>query len=352
MATLSLPIPDSNFANGQTALGTDVLAQDKAIVTFLNSQNMDSANINVGAAFPWTARHSWSVSDASNDNLSLVVGAVMATSKFGFHVSSAQAQVNSALVFFEQTSASTTSSVLSLATAGTGSVLSSVATGDAIAIEANSATSGNTKSVIKAIQSGTGHLVEGELRGVTGLNAVVTAKVLTTPVTVNNTATETVVTGLVLNLPANFLKAGTTIHGKVRGVMSTPGAAPATSRVRVFYGTAATPTGTALLDSGAITPVVNLANDIIELDFSLTCLTTGASGTVEAQGTLYWNVIASSTAGAVARGMGTAGTGKNNTAAITIDTTATNDIYISFVWGSAVSGCTVSFRQGYVEVLR
>jgi hypothetical protein len=52
------------------------------------------------------------------------------------------------------------------------------------------------------------------------------------------------------------------------------------------------------------------------------------------------------------RGLGVAGTGAANAAVITIDTTAQKDLVVDFVWGSAVAGCTFTWRAGHVEIKR
>ncbi len=346
MATLTLPVADAEFANGEPAQGTEVLSQDKAIRDFLNGGNLDGTdNINMTAVFAWLNRHVWTVTDATNHNLELGVVSVLNASKYGFKFSSAAAQVNSALLYGELSNASSTVPIFEFSDAGSGSTIKVTKSGNGACSELTQSGSANTAACVIMSQAGTGPLTSGTLRSLANLNGIFLAKTLTTAVTIDNTATETLVTDLTTTLPANFLKAGTTIRGKVTGVMATPGAAPATARLRVYYGGVA---GVLLLDTGAFTPAVDLVASMIDMDFTLTGLTTGATGTIEAQGKVLWN---SNTLPA-ARGMGTAATGTGNTAAKTIDTTASKDLVVSWTWGTAVSGCTTVLRSGYIEILR
>lgn len=350
MSILTYTVTDDQFNDGEAAQGTEVRTRFSDLKTFLESNLLDATNnIKVTSVYPWTGRHSWTISDADNDNLSLVVSAVMASGKYGFHISSSAAQVNSALVYLELTNGSSSVSILEFADAGTGDTIKITKSGNGSAFSGSQSGAGNSADVCKMSQAGTGNLYGGTLRTFTGLNAVMASKVLTTNTTVDNTATETVVSDLTLALPANFLKVGTTIRGKLYGTIATPGAGVPTGTLTVKYGDDASPgAATALLSSGAVTHTTSLSGSEVDLSFSITCKSIGASGTVEAQGTVLWG---SNTAPA-ARGMGTGGTGAANTATITIDTTAQKDIFISFAWGSAVSGSTFVARAGHIEVLR
>lgn len=342
MATLTYTIPDSNFNSGEDALGSDVRTRFTNIKTFLEGANLDANNLSVSSVFAWTNRHTWTVSDSSNDNRSLTVSAVMDASKYGDKVYSNAAQVNSALRYTEQDNASSTADVDEVKNDGTGSARKVTQVGDGIGSEVDIQTTSNTKAAFKATQAGTGHCYEGELRTLTGLNAPMVAAIITTPTSVDNTGTETEISDLTLTLPANFLKAGTTIRGKLYGELNTPSAGTPSAQLRLYYDS------TELLDSGAVTLSDNLADSLVVLDFTLTCISTGASGTIEAQGMLSWG----SNTAPVNRGMGTPGTGDTNDGVITIDTTASSDLALKFQWGSGVSGAAVSFRAGTVEIVR
>jgi hypothetical protein len=343
MTQATLPVASSEFADGKPAQGTEVYAQDNYIVGFLNGNNLDATdNIKVSGVFPWTNRHSWTISDANNDNLSLLVGAVMTSGKYGLNISSAVAQINAPLVYMGLSNASSTVSIVSLVDAGSGSTLSITKSGNGAAIALTQSGASNTEALVKLDQAGTGAICAATLRTLTGLNAEFLAKTITSATTINNTATETNIADLSTTLPADFLKEGTTIRGRVRGIMATPGSAPATARIRVYCG------ASLLLDTGAVTPTTSLVDSAIDVDFTLTCLTTGGSGTVEAQGLVLWG---SNTAPA-ARSLGVAGTGAGNNAAITTDTTAANLLRVTFTWGSAISGCTTVIRSGHLEILK
>ncbi len=346
MTLAVLPVADAEFANGQAAQGTEVLTQDKYLRDFINGSNFDPTdNIKLTVPYPWTSSHSWTVSDANTHNLSLVVSAVMAASKYGFKMSSTAAQVNSALVYLELTNGSSTVPCLEFADAGTGSTIKITKSGNGVGVESIQSGSGNSTSNFKATQAGTGPCYEASLRSLSSLNAGLTAKTLTTVYTADNTATELEIAGLTTTLPANFLKAGTTIRGKMYGRLNTAAAGPATARIKVYYGGTA---GTVLLDTGAFAVTTSLANSLVDCEFLLTCYSTGATGTIEAQGKVMWN----SNTIPVARGMGTAATGATNAAAITVDTTLSKDITISFVWGSAVADCTFVARAGTIEIVK
>ena len=351
MSTFTFTIADANFAGGQTANGTDVSSRTNQIRTFLLGNNLDPTdNIKTSVAYPWTARHSWNVTDTANDNMSLVVGGVMAANKYGFHLSSAAVQINSAMHFVELTDGSCSVPCSEVANAGSGEGYKATQSGSGSAFKGNNTSTSNATGVADLTQAGTGPVVSATLRTLSGLNAVLLAKKQTTVYTASNSSTELVNTDLTVSLPANFLKVGTTIRGTVWGVITTPGAGPATVEMFVKYGGTA---GTILLDSGAITPTVSLTNSPVKMDFMITCTAVGGTGTVEAQGmvTLNPSGALSATVGPSNRGMGTAGTGVGNSSAITIDTTTANDLITSFKMGSAVVGSAFSFRAGTIEVL-
>lgn len=346
MSTFTLPTASGEYADGETAQGTEVRADLDYIVTNLNNATLNNVNVNTATTWPWTGRHSWVISDASNDNLSLTVSAVLAAAKYGFHFASSAAQVNSALIYVELTNASSTVPCIELANAGSGSSFKVTNTGTSgIGYEGLNTSTSATTAPFKSNQAGTGNNYDAVLRTMTTLNAPLTASIGSATNSVTNSTTETAFTTITKTIPANFLKAGTTITGKVFGTMDTPGAAPATARFLVRLGGTS---GTILLDSGAFTPTVSLSNSLVVVDFALHCISTGATGTMEAQGVVACN---SNTAPAL-RGMGTAGTGAGNGAVITIDTTAEKDLVVDFVWGTAVASCTFTWRAGSVTINR
>lgn len=346
MSTFTFTSVDGVFSNGQTANGTDVSSRTNEIRTFLLGNNLDPTdNIKVNVAYPWTARHSWAVTDTATDNISLVVGGVMAAAKYGFHVSSSVAQINSALIFSELTSASSTVPIYEATHAGTGIGFKASNSNDGKAFDGTLSSTSAVSPVYKATQAGVGNLYEGTLRTMTSLNAVMRAKTLTTIITADNTATETEITGVTVSLPANFLKAGTTLRGVIWGQIDTPGAGVPTARIKLYYGGTA---GTAILDSGAVTHSISLADSLVKFEYIVTCISVGGSGTIEAQGILTWG----SNTAPVNRGLGvSAATGATNDTTFTVDTTIANDLTLSFKWGSAVAGATFKVRAGYVEII-
>jgi len=317
---------DTADADGQV-----VLVRYNDIKTWLNGTNTGPSNVDLTATFPWTGKHTWVIADSANHNRSLSVSSVMATSKYGDYITSAAIQINAPLVYRSLTNAASSVSIEELVNAGTG--------------DTHKVSNSNTGSGYHSVTTSTGYPYKATVRTLTDLSAPLVSKILTTPITIANDATETVVTGTTITVPANFLKAGTTIKGSFYGLMGTPGAAPATIQVEVKLGGVA---GTVLLDSGAITPTVSLVNSQIKLDFLLTCISIGATGTMEAQGTIAWN----SNTSPANRGMGIGATGIANSAAIVIDTTTSKDLILSLTWGSAVADCSISIRSGIMEIKR
>ena len=346
MSTYNFTVVDSEFDDGVAAQGTEVASRTNESRTFLLNNNLDTTdNINPAMTAAWTARHSWAVSDASNDNLSLAVGAVMAANKYGAKISSSAAQINSALIYVALSNASSTVPCIEFVDAGSGSTISIAKSGDGAAITGTQSSASATTAPFVVSQAGTGPMFSGTLRALSGLNSVSLVKVVTTPQSVTNSATETVCTDLTTTLPANFLKVGTTFRGRVWGTLDSPGAGPATLRLRVYYGGIA---GTVLLDTGAFSSAISLADSVVMMEFNITCLSIGGAGTVDAQGVTKWD----SNTVPIDRGMGVAGTGAGNTSAITVDTTLSKDLTISMKFGSAVVGSTFRFRSGCLEILK
>jgi len=346
MSTLTFTVLDATFDDGQTANGSDVRSRTNEIKTFLEGNNLEpTANLKMSVAYPWTARHSWTVTDTANDNMALVVGGVMAANKYGFHISSSVAQINSALQYCELTNASSTVPVYEASHAGTGEGFKATNSNNGLCFSGTQSSDAASASVYKGSQAGTGHVYEGTLRGISSLNSVMRAKTITSIVTADNTATETEITGTTLTLPANFLKAGTTIRGVIWGQIDTPGAGVPTARIKLYHGGTS---GTVILDSGAVTHTTSLADSLVKIEFMVTCMSTGGTGTIEAQGQVMWG---SNTAPA-ARGLGVSGaTGATNDTTFTVDTTTSKDLTLTFKWGSAVAGATFKARSGYLEIL-
>lgn len=156
--------------------------------------------------------------------------------------------------------------------------------------------------------------------------------VQTDTVTVANTTTETALSGTgvgSLVLPANFLIIGRTIRIRGFGYHSSTGNPTVTFRVKLGSTTVGTVTGTG----------GNGTNDGFEFDGVLTCRTTGASGTVQPQGK-YQELHPS---GLIEGG--------GSTSTVTIDTTVSQTISLTFQWGTANAGNTISLTNFIVERL-
>ena len=330
MTAFSYSNADALFTN-LTALedGAAVLVRWNDLKTWLTGGNIVSSNMSLISSFPWTGIHSWTITNTSNHNRALTVGGVMAVNKYGEFITSAATQINAPLIVHSLTGSSSTVSVEEVDNAGTG--------------DSHKVVNTNTGACYHASTSSTGDPFHATVRSLTGLHAPLVSNVIVTPTTVTNDATETIVGDLDVTVPALFLQAGTTIKGTIYGTLDTPGAGPATLEVMVKWGGTA---GVKLLDSGIITPAISLVKSMVKLEFILTCITTGATGTIESQGHIHWN----SNTLPVVRGMGLAGTGAGNSTPVVIDTTTQKDLVVSVKWGTAVVGCTISMRAGVIEV--
>jgi len=158
----------------------------------------------------------------------------------------------------------------------------------------------------------------------------------TASATVANTTTETSIlsTGVgTKTLPANFLVAGKTVRIKVEGYVSnllTP-----TIQIRVKLGS------TVVLDTTAVTMTTITGNRRFNAESTITCRTTGASGTVFSQGEARYFTIAS-TANSI---------DMINTAATTINTTTTQAIDVMVTWGTANASNSITSTNATIEIL-
>lgn len=153
----------------------------------------------------------------------------------------------------------------------------------------------------------------------------------TATVTVGNTAAETTLTGAgqgSRTLAANTLAAGSILRVRARGYMSATGVVTLELKVKLGAVT--------ILDTTALgAPTVT--NGLFDLDCLVACRTTGATGTVIAEGEL--------TVG------GSAPFGIANTSTATIDTTTINVVDITAQWGSALAGDTISATILTIELV-
>jgi len=158
----------------------------------------------------------------------------------------------------------------------------------------------------------------------------------TTTGTVSNTTSETDFTSTGVGtktLPANFFVAGKTIRIKGRGFHSTSGTP--TLRVKAKLGS------TIVLDTGVQTSTA-ASNDGFMFEADITNRTTGATGTVFAQG-FYAEKLTSP--GSINNFAWT------NTATTTINTTASQALSVTIQWGTASASNTISLTNFTIEVL-
>ncbi len=160
-------------------------------------------------------------------------------------------------------------------------------------------------------------------------------------VTVANTVTETdLIDGSnfvgTKTIPANFFTAGKSFRIKARGFQSTTGTP--TIRFRVRIGGLS---GTIVADSGAQTILKNLVNGGFSVEAEITCRSVGSSGTVIGQGSCSVSADAASSAifALVA------------TSVSTIDTTASQALFLTVEWGTAASGNTITNTNCFIEVI-
>lgn len=170
-----------------------------------------------------------------------------------------------------------------------------------------------------------------------------------TPTAIANTTTETTLVGTGVGsvvLPAKLFVIGRTVRVVLKGYYGTDVAAP-TLRFKVKL-IDSTPTTVTILDTGAVTMTASQTNQYYEIAALITCRTTGATGTVMAQG---YVTAANGATTALLEEMSAGGTANANTATSTIDTTKTEQVEITATWGTANNNNTLTSTNMTVEVL-
>jgi hypothetical protein len=143
---------------------------------------------------------------------------------------------------------------------------------------------------------------------------------------VSNSTSETVLGSS--SYAANFWKVRKTVRVRVRGYISWSLAGPALT-VRLKF-------GGVTLCSRTFTPPAGLTNEGFLFDGEITCRTTGGTGTVFAQGFLFY---------------GTEAIAIGATATATINTTVTGNVEFTAQWASASPNATIVSTHALSEVL-
>ena len=185
--------------------------------------------------------------------------------------------------------------------------------------------SGDTLTVVNTIKKG---LESSTVPGVTFTQ--------TANQTIANTTTETTMFGTgvgSLVLPANFFTAGKTVRVKIKGFLSATNGDIATLKIKLNDSIMVNSAGTfvTLTDVGA------------DIEFDLTCRTTGTTGTVIGQGF-------STVSGGQGFSMSTVRSLQMLTTK-TINTTVAQTINFTYQWNSAKTGNTITTTNASVEVL-
>ena len=156
--------------------------------------------------------------------------------------------------------------------------------------------------------------------------------VQTSSVTIANTTTETALTSTgkgSLVLPADFFVIGRGIRVRVMGVHSSSGNPTVTIKFKFGSTVIATITGTG----------GNGSNDNFNFYGELTCRTVGGSGTVFPQ--FFWEELHSN--GLVA--------GSKSTTTVTINTSASQTMSVTFQWGTASASNTITATNIVIEAI-
>lgn len=192
---------------------------------------------------------------------------------------------------------------------------------------------GTTSSFPALKRSGTGLQVrladDSDFAPITAKNGNLSGVLFTqtATATVANTTTETTLTSTgegSLTLPANFFTTGKTVQVKGYGYHSAAGNPDITVKIKIG--------GTTYLTTGTVS-CGNSTDTYVELQGTITCRSTGATGTIMAQG-FY-----------VETGGGDNHFGMPNTTTQTIDTTTTQTIDVTVQWGTASASNTMSLTN-------
>lgn len=181
--------------------------------------------------------------------------------------------------------------------------------------------SDSTNKALKTFQSGISQFLAGNLVQVSS------------NVTVSNTVTETAL--MSVTLPANFWTVGKTIIFKATGLLSTHASGDVSFEPKIKYGsTVVNGSGFGVYASNSLT------NRFWTYEFILTCRSTGSSGTVIGQGWINWT-----------NSSGSAFDTYVSTSTVTINTTTSNNLELTWTWGAAQTGNSVTITNGCMIIV-
>jgi hypothetical protein len=151
--------------------------------------------------------------------------------------------------------------------------------------------------------------------------------------TVAGTAAETVI-GL-MTIPAADMAVGAIYRIRVRGIASV---LSATTPTMIFRSRISGVAGTAIASSGTLTSSSGVTNKNFEVDLLVSCITTGAAGTIRG----VQMVTQTLTIAGAAPSAATQTIMDGASAAITVDTTVSRDLVITAQWGTANASNTLT----------
>lgn len=168
-----------------------------------------------------------------------------------------------------------------------------------------------------------------------GLKKVAFTQTANANVASSTSETTIIGTGIgTVTLAASFLTVGKTLRVRAYGFYGTKAAPVGTFTLKLKY-------GTTVLITISPTLTASLSNQQWEATFDITCRTTGATGTVFAQGSAnFWTVA--TTAGPI---------NAVTTSTTTIDTTTSNKLDLTVQWGTSNASNTITSTNYTMEVL-
>jgi len=183
--------------------------------------------------------------------------------------------------------------------------------------------------------------LKGRIDGVTtGIMNVLYTSNTSNTVTSTNPAMGTALTMMPsgvgsLTLPANFWTPGKTVKVYLTGVYTTAASGQGGGQATVNLG------ATAIVQSSTDTVTANISNQFWYMDFTITCVSTGVSGTFWTQGGWDRAISTSTSSTTITRRP------MSNTALITVDTTAQKLLDVTWLWTGNTTGNNIVVTNAY-----